>query len=286
MPPSLALVRTHWGWSGTWTDFCAQAVADGFTAVEAGAPDDPVERQTWLQVLRDHGLGLILEVATGDWWIPQPERADQEHLDDISRACEAAITCDAWFISAMLGYDAWSIARSVEVIGRAQEIAAEHGITLSVETHRGRSLCNPWQTQAILEQLPDLPVTADFSHWVVVCERLLVGCEEALARVFQQVHHVHCRLGHEQAPQVADPSARRHEARLGVFTGWWRSCWDSMAARDYQRITMNPEFGTDGYQPFQARRDVPLVDLSLNIRWMAGHVRQQYRDWVENLQHV
>lgn len=48
----------------------------------------------------------------------------------------------------------------------------------SCEKHRGRPTFNPWQTRDLVASVPDLRLTADLSHWVCVCERLLSdkGC--------------------------------------------------------------------------------------------------------------
>jgi limonene-1,2-epoxide hydrolase len=47
------------------------------------------------------------------------------------------------------------------------------GISVSHETHRGRALFNPFITAHLLNRFSALHITADWSHWVVVCERLL-----------------------------------------------------------------------------------------------------------------
>lgn len=46
------------------------------------------------------------------------------------------------------------------------------GVPVSHETHRGRALFNPFITAHLLNRFPDLYITADWSHWTVVCERL------------------------------------------------------------------------------------------------------------------
>ena len=106
----------------------------------------------------------------------------------------------------MAGYDAWAISKSVDFFARCQEAAAERQVTLCIETHRSRSLSTPWATLEILKQLPSLNLTCDFSHWVVVRERLLDGCDEAVAAAAHQAHHIHAR--------VAMPKGHRYPIRL------------------------------------------------------------------------
>ncbi|MGC5340916.1 sugar phosphate isomerase/epimerase, partial [Escherichia coli] len=77
----------------------------------------------------------------------------------------------------------------------------------SFETHRASSLYSPWLTLDIVRQLPRLRYTADISHWVVVCERLLDDPLDDLTLFLERVHHVQARVGYAQGPQVPDPAA-------------------------------------------------------------------------------
>lgn len=61
-----------------------------------------------------------------------------------------------------------------ETFGRAsKQIEGGLGVSVSHETHRGRALFNPFITAHLLNKFPTLYITADWSHWTVVCERLL-----------------------------------------------------------------------------------------------------------------
>jgi hypothetical protein len=53
------------------------------------------------------------------------------------------------------------------------QIEAALDVSVSHETHRGRALFNPFITGHLLNKFPTLYITADLSHWLVVCERLL-----------------------------------------------------------------------------------------------------------------
>ncbi|XRM47115.1 hypothetical protein ABZX51_010116 [Aspergillus tubingensis] len=60
----------------------------------------------------------------------------------------------------------------------------------------------------ILQRVPELRVTADISHWVVVCERLLDQGEEdreILDRLIPHVRHIHARMGTTQSSQCPEP---------------------------------------------------------------------------------
>ncbi|QYS94238.1 hypothetical protein H0G86_001579 [Trichoderma simmonsii] len=77
----------------------------------------------------------------------------------------------------MLGFarDDWNIEESIKFYEGTIKIDRELGVSGFVchETHRSRSLFNPWVTRLILEAIPELRLTADFSHWMVLGERLL-----------------------------------------------------------------------------------------------------------------
>lgn len=95
------------------------------------------------------------------------------------------------------------------------------------ETHRGRVMGNPWYTARLLDRLglvikllfilgrfDNLWITADFSHWVVVSERLLNGSaagDDLMRACAERTKHIHARVGSPQSAQVNDPM--RAEAR-------------------------------------------------------------------------
>lgn len=282
--PPLKLVKPRWGNNAPLPAFVIQAAADGFDAVELGLPNEACEQAKLVDLASEHGLELIGEVASGDWWVPQPHRSPEDHLRDVVAALDACVGCNAWHLNAMAGYDAWPINQSVAFLGACQQAAHERGVLICFETHRSRSLSTPWSTLAILEQLPNLTLTCDFSHWVVVCERLLDGCEQAVTAAANRCHHIHARIGHAQGPQVADPAAPEFATERAAHLDWWQQCWASMATRGASHITMNPEFGVDRYLPLLPYTEQPVADIQQIQRWMAVMLRQAYADWCQTRQ--
>ena len=90
-----------------------------------------------------------------------------------SASCSSDDHSTPQWVTIIGGCDAWTLEQSVRFFGEAQEVAARMNIACSFETHRSRSLFNPWTTLAILQRMPELKLTCDFSHWVVVMERQL-----------------------------------------------------------------------------------------------------------------
>ena len=136
-------MRPRWGNDTALTEFLQETAASDFDAVELGLPNEASQQQEIVTLTAKYGLGIIGEVATGDWWVPQAQRSDQDHLDDLRQALDACAACNAWQLNAMTGYDAWSITQSVDFLARCQAEAKSRNVLLCIETHRSRSLNTP-----------------------------------------------------------------------------------------------------------------------------------------------
>ena len=182
------------------------------------------------------------------------------------------------FLTIIAGCDAWSIAQGVDFFGEAMLIAKKLGVTASFETHRSRSFFNPWTTRDILKQLPALKLTCDFSHWCVVCERLIDTEPDVLSLCAERAHHVHARVGYDQGPQVPHPAAPEFRAALEAHENWWMQIWRSQIARGLVVATLTPEFGPDGYlqcAPFTGKPVADLVEINV---WMAARQKQRFNE--------
>jgi sugar phosphate isomerase/epimerase len=273
----LKLIRPQWGGPSDFPTLCREAQQDGFDGIEAQLPREEPWRREALAALKDSGLLLITEVATGDWWVPKHTRTEEEHLADLDRALQDAAEAGAIFVNAMTGFDAWPVGKSVDFLGRVQERATRAGILISVETHRSRSLFNPWRTEEILRQLPELPITCDLSHFVVVAERLVMDEEPGILELLgRHVNHIHCRVGYEQGPQVPDPRAPEFARQLAAHERWWDFLWEARKSRGCDRVTMNPEFGVDHYMHLLPFTGQPVGDLRGIVKWMGERQRIRF----------
>ena len=273
----LKLFKTLWGFAGTPEQAISEALADGYDGIEGPAPQDPELARRWHDQLRQAHLLFIAEICTTGSYVADRHATLERHLQDFHAGAQAARASGAEFITCLGGCDAWPIATSVNFFRRAMQIAADAGLTVSFETHRGRSLYNPWTTLHVLDELPDMRLTADFSHWCVVTERLLTTEEEELKRIFPRVHHVHARVGYDQGPQVPEPSAPEYAVALAAHEGWWQRIWRAQQQRGYSLSTMTPEFGPDGYLQCRPFTGEPVADLRQVNRWMADREREQFR---------
>jgi hypothetical protein len=192
-----------------------------------------------------------------------------DHLTSLENKLIHSAALNPIFITCLAGCDAWPEKTSLEFFQRAMELADNYNLKISFETHRSRSLFNPWVTQRIVEQLPDILLTVDFSHWCVVCERLMDTELDVIHAIADNVQHIHARIGYEQGPQVPDPRAAEYKYALDAHQHWWEIIWQSQLSRNFKISTMTPEFGPDGYLHLLPHTQEPVADLWELNQWMA-----------------
>jgi sugar phosphate isomerase/epimerase len=286
MSMELQLFKTLWGHAGGLDAAIAACKECGFAGIEGQTPATPAERGEFRAKLAEHGLGYIAEICTAGGYVPNRQATESEHLDSFLRQAEAALECQPLFLTAIAGCDAWSVGQSVDFFGRAMMISDDLGITASFETHRSRSLFNPWTARDILRQLPSLKLTCDFSHWCVVCERLIDTEADIIALCAERAHHVHARVGYDQGAQVPHPAAPEYREALEAHEHWWAQIWRSQLLRGVSVSTMTPEFGPDGYLHCLPFTGAPVADLEQINTWMAERQRRRFTEWRDAAHHL
>jgi sugar phosphate isomerase/epimerase len=272
----LRLFGSLWAHEGDWEWLFQSCERGRFGGIEAPPPEEPQARHELRARLEAAGAAFIAEICTAGSYVPRREAGLEEHLQSFQEGLGRATECNALFVTSMAGCDAWSVEQSVQFFGAAHEMARQHGIAASFETHRGRSFFNPWTTRDVLQQLPDLRLTCDFSHWCVVCERLVDSEAQVLAMCFERAHHVHARVGYEQGPQVPDPSAPEYAAALHAHERWWSAIWEAHRQQGRAFTTMTPEFGPDKYLQQLPHTQMPVADLKVVNAWMADRQRARF----------
>lgn len=275
----LELFRSLWGWQGDWARCAAELREIGCVGVEARLPTDPYAQRALRQSLRQESLEYIAVVFTGGDVVPRQDWTLQQHWDRLSVSLDAALDVGARFINVLPGNDRWPLAKQVDFFGRAQELSEQAGLLCSFEIHRATSLYSPWVTLEVIAQLPQLRFTADISHWVVVCERLLDDPADDLTPFIDRVHHVQARVGYDQGPQVPHPAAPEYARQLAFHQQLWERIWAAQQARGYGITTLTPEFGPDGYTHLLPFTQAPVADVwSLN-QWMARTEAEHFARW-------
>jgi sugar phosphate isomerase/epimerase len=154
-------------------------------------------------------------------------------------------------VSGQSGRDYFSDADADAYFAAADALGAEFGLRIQHETHRHRLLFSPWAARAAVARRPALWLLADLSHYVCVCE---TGCgdpdlEEAVAALVGRANHTHARVGHEEGPQVPDPSDPRWGAHVEGHAAWWKAIMRAHIARGEPLCTVTPEFLPFPYGP-------------------------------------
>ncbi len=277
----LKLFKTLWGFDGDYLKAVEEAVGDGYDGIEGPAPGDAVVRNEFAAALKEAGLDYIQEICTGGDYVPDRKASVTEHLSAFEKGFVAGAELLPLLVTSMAGCDAWPESQSIEFFQQGMVMAEDQGLTLCYETHRSRTLFNPWVTQRIVEALPEIRLTADFSHWCVVCERLVDTELDVINAVAGNIHHVHARVGYDQGPQVPHPAAAEYRDALAAHQRWWEIIWTRQQERGYRLSTMTPEFGPDGYLHQLPFTRAPVAELREINRWMATTERDHFKHYSE-----
>lgn len=282
----LQLFKTLWGHEGTIAEAADLALEAGFSGIEGPVPAGDSARTEFIATLEDAGLDLIAEVCTATppgFYVPTPHATPAQHLQSLREGIEWSLPAKPRFINTMAGSDSWTLHEKIEFHFALVQLESEYGIAISVETHRGRPLNSSWMARDILREVPDLKLTCDFSHFVVVAERLVLDEEpDILALCCEHAFHLQTRVGYAQGPQVPDPRAPEHVGDLASHERWWDEVWKSQIARGVGIATLTPEFGPDGYLHCEPYTGKPVADLWEINRWIALRQRDRFLNQYPN----
>jgi len=273
--------KTMWGVEGDFETACIEAKTAGFDGIEGPAPEDEETRAYWKTCLQKHGLRYIAEAVTGGDYVPRRDLDVEGHLQDLDAILSRSAELTPLFVTCIGGLDAWSEAQSLRFFEAAMTRAEKYGLQISFETHRSRSLFNPWVTRRIVEALPQIALTADISHWCVVCERQMDTEPETIEAIAPRVRHIHARVGYDQGPQVPHPAAPEYAYALQAHQACWERFWDAQRTRGMDVTTVTPEFGPDGYLHTLPFTQAPVADLWQINRWMGETERRHFEQYTK-----
>ncbi len=276
----LELFKTLWGHEGSIAGAVALCQEAGFSGIEGPVPRSDEGREAFVGTLRDSGLSLIAEVCTATppgFYVPTPHATPEQHLISLREGIEWSLPAAPRFINTMAGADSWSFRQKVDFHSAIVGLEKEYGISISVETHRGRPLNSSWMARDILLEVPDLKLTCDFSHFVVVAERLVLEEEPDILKLCcEHAFHLQTRVGYAQGPQVPDPRAPEYSEALAAHERWWDEVWKSQISRGVEVATLTPEFGPDGYLHCEPFTEKPVANLWEINRWIALRQRERF----------
>jgi len=275
----LQVFKTLWGFMGDYADAGQQALAAGFDGIESPVPHQAADRDRLAAVLETQDLLYIAEICTAGSYVPDRRADVATHLGSLETRLRDCVRLRPLFVNCIGGCDAWPLSDHLAFFQGAMELADRHGITISFETHRSRSLFNPWITLQIVEALSALQLTCDFSHWCVVCERLIDTELDVINAIAPHARHIHARVGYDQGPQVPHPAAPEYAHCLAAHQNWWEMIWTAQQRRGFTVTTLTPEFGPDGYLHRLPFTQAPVADLWEINRWMAETEKRRFNSF-------
>lgn len=235
-------------------DLLERVAEAGFDATELFLPYFDGTPKRTISAHQQRGLGIIGAIATlGD--------TPEEHLASLEKHVARAVRFEPLLINSHTGRDIFSFDDNLRLFERALELSERHGVPILHETHRTRPTYSAIDTLEYLEALPELRLTADVSHWMVVHESDLSDQPEALRGLIERSDHIHARVGFEEGPQVADPRAPEWRGHVEHHVDIWKGIAQSHRERGSEYLTVTPEFGPFPYVPTLPFTRQPLVDV-------------------------
>ena len=273
----LKVFHSLWGFSGDWHEAISRAKASGFDGLEVNLQHPSLvgsEPLRVIQALQVSQLGLIVELITGGDYVPDLSVTPEQHLAELAEQLPRAERLQPERITLITGSDSWSEALQHHFLEAVLDLVEACTVPVSLETHRSRSLFNPWTVTDRLARHPRLRLTADLSHWCAVSERLMTPELELVIAVADRVDHIHARVGHAQGPSVSHPFAPEARDALEAHRRCWALFMESQIARGVHQPTITPEFGPDGYLPTLPFTGMPVADLLEINSAMADWLKQ------------
>ncbi|WP_316839425.1 sugar phosphate isomerase/epimerase [Pedobacter gandavensis] len=262
----------RWGSENTnWDDFCQKVKFAGYDGVETPVPEDPNEQSSMTNALEKNNLLLI-----GQYY-QSFEKDFEAHKANYIKHLYLLSSFNPMKINAQTGKDYFSFEENLALFAIADAIAQETGIPICHETHRGKALFASHIAHQFLKELPDLRITADFSHWCNVAESLLEDQQETLAVACKQVGHIHSRVGHSQSAQVIDPGLPEFKTELQAHLNWWDEIIKDYQDKKIDKITITTEFGPAPYMVHLPFTKMPVANQwEINL-YMMHLLKERYR---------
>jgi len=259
---NLEIYKALWGMTGSLEAQLSVIASAGYAGVEVWVEPNRIDASQFVKLAEQYRLKVIASTA-----LPTIE-AIEPTLKMLSEFAPGRINIQS-------GSDAMTFDEGCAYLEAALKGAQQVEAPVLHETHRGKLLFTPWTTAAYLRRFPELYLTADYSHWVNVCERLPDDQAEALALANSRARHIHGRVGYEEGPQVPDPSAPEYAPQLAWHETQWRAIRDAQRSARIEVMTFTPEYGPPSYLHTLPHTNVPVADLWKVCLWAAQRAREQ-----------
>jgi sugar phosphate isomerase/epimerase len=265
---NLLIFATNWGYTGSWDDFASKIKQLGYDGAELWYPSGPSERAQIFAAFKKQGLKMGFLVAGSD-------ANFEKHLDQFRSSLEAAAEQKPVYINCHSGRDHFSFDQNKRFIELTTKVTKSSGVPVYHETHRSRILYAAPVSRQFIENIPDLRITFDVSHWCNVHESLLHDQKETLSKTLERVDHIHARIGHAEGPQVNDPRAPEWKEAVEAHFAWW-DVVVSRKKKEGRLMTFLTEFGPVDYMPALPYTRQPIADQWDINKHMLDTLRARY----------
>jgi sugar phosphate isomerase/epimerase len=247
--------KSNWeAGDATIEDFLIMVKNSGFDTTEIYLHSLSSDSNAVVEMHKKYELDLIAQVITLGSDI-------EDHIRSLEKQFRVALQCGAFLINAHAGRDIFSFEDNLRIFKRGLELGRDNGIPVCYETHRGRPTYSVTQTVRYLESLPDMRLTSDFSHWMVVHESRLEDQAENLQLAMDRSDHIHARVGYEEGPQIPDPRAPEWKQDVENHIELWQKIADAHRKRGSEYLTITPEFGPPLYMHTLPFTEMPVADV-------------------------
>jgi len=249
----LQFFQTDWGRQISWDAFCEKTKSSGYDGLETWFPSDAKSQTELKAALAKYDLKVGFLNGTNK------SLPFEESLTAYTAHFKTLIAWKPAYINCHTGNDFFTFKQNKAFIDAANKIAKENNVPIYHETHRGRFSYNLPDTKKYIQAIPELKMTLDISHWMVVHESLLENQDTELEEVLNRSHHIHARVGHAESPQVNDPEAPEWKKAVNRHMDIWekviRQKWETQDV-----YTITTEFGPADYMPTLPYTRVPVAD--------------------------
>ncbi|MET2984676.1 sugar phosphate isomerase/epimerase family protein [Aureibaculum conchae] len=250
----LLFFQTNWGNTLSWDAFCERAKSSGYDGIEVWFPNDKKNQDELKTALEKHNLAVIFLNGTNR------SLPFKEGLAKFTSNLEKIIAWNPVAINCHTGNDFFTFEQNKAIIDASNSISKKHNIPIYHETHRGRFSYNLPDTNNYLEKIPELKLTLDISHWMVVHESLLQNQDKELEKVIDKTNHIHARVGYAEGPQVNDPEAPEWKKAVDRHLDIWEKVIKKRWKNSNKSFTITTEFGPADYMQTLPYTRVPVAN--------------------------
>lgn len=244
-------------------EMVAEAGFDGM-CLDLGASEIDVAKAT-LPLFRKHGLGCMIN-------------AFPNTLADLQPVLDMAKEFEADYVNIIGQVMPFTVEEGETVVRHWMAMADRAGVPILFETHRNCITNDLFYTLQLMDRVPNMPICADLSHYIVDREfwfPIREGDQALIRRILERADSFQGRIaGREQVQlQIDFP---QHQKWVNQFKAWWAEGFRSWKARHGADDTMifltelgPPEYAITGPDGFE-----------LSDRWEEA---LKIKGWVEEI---